>query len=86
MIVEAMEFGVSVVSTDCPFDPAEILDNGRYGRLVPVGDATALAAAIQASLLESHDHEAQRRHVQDFAVTKIADQYLAYFRSMGAQI
>lgn len=86
VILEALECGVPVVSTDCPSGPAEILANGRYGRLVPVGDATALASAMQASLLESHDHEALRRRAQDFAVPKIADQYLAYFRSLGAQI
>jgi glycosyltransferase involved in cell wall biosynthesis len=86
VIVEALECGVPAVSTDCPSGPAEILANGRYGRLVPVGDATALAAAIQASLLEAHDHEALRRRAQDFAVPKIAEQYLAYFRSKGAQI
>jgi len=86
VIVEALECGVPVVSTDCPSGPAEILENGRYGRLVPVGDAQALTGAIQASLLESHDHEALRRRAQDFAVPRIADQYLAYFRSKGAQI
>jgi glycosyltransferase involved in cell wall biosynthesis len=86
VIVEALECGVPVVSTDCLSGPAEILANGRYGRLVPVGDATALAAAIQASLLESHDQDALRRRAQDFAVPRIADQYLAYFRSMGAQV
>lgn len=86
VIVEALECGMPVVSTDCPSGPAEILANGRYGQLVPVGDATALAAAIQASLLEAHDHEALRRRAQDFAVPKIAEQYLAYFRSKGAQI
>lgn len=86
VIVEALECGVPVVSTDCPSGPAEILENGRYGKLVPVGDAPALAAAMQASLLESHDPEALRRRAQDFAVNRIADQYLAYFRSSGAQI
>ena len=74
------------MSTDCLSGPAEILDNGRYGRLVPVGDVNALAAAMQVSLLNSHDHEALRRRAQDFAVSRIADQYLAYFRSMGAQV
>lgn len=86
VIVEALECGVPVVSTDCHSGPAEILANGRYGRLVPVSDATALAAAIQASLLESHDQDALRCRAQDFAVPRIADQYLAYFRSMGAQV
>jgi len=86
VMIEALECGVPVVSTDCPSGPAEILENGRYGRLVPVGDASALAGAIQASLLESHDREFLRRRAQDFAVPRIADQYLAYFRSKGAQI
>jgi glycosyltransferase involved in cell wall biosynthesis len=85
VIVEALECGVPVVSTDCPNGPAEILENGRYGRLVPVGDATALAAAMQASLTESHDYEALRRRAQDFAVPKIAHQYLEYFRSFCIQ-
>lgn len=86
VMIEALQFGVPVVSTDCLSGPNEILDNGRYGRLVPVGDATALATAMQASLLESHDHDALRRRAQDFSVPRIADQYLAYFRSMGAQL
>jgi glycosyltransferase involved in cell wall biosynthesis len=86
VMIEALECGVPVVSTDCPSGPAEILENGLYGRLVPVGDVTALAAAIQASLLEPHDHDALRRRAQDFAVPRIAVQYLAYFRSVGAKV
>jgi len=86
VLVEALDFGVPVVSTDCRSGPAEILDNGSYGRLVPVGDASALAAAIQASLEETHDQEALRSRAKDFSVPRISDQYLAYFRSMGAQI
>ncbi|HUN50642.1 MAG TPA: glycosyltransferase, partial [Candidatus Sulfotelmatobacter sp.] len=34
-LVEALACGTPVVSTSCPFGPAEILDNGRFGRLVP---------------------------------------------------
>jgi len=47
VLVEALCLGVPVISTDCPHGPAEILDAGRYGLLVPVGDAAALAEAVR---------------------------------------
>lgn len=48
-IIEALGCGTPVVSTDCPYGPREILQNGRYGTLVPVGDAVALASAIETA-------------------------------------
>jgi glycosyltransferase involved in cell wall biosynthesis len=49
-LAEALSLGVPVVATDCPYGPAEILDHGRYGRLVPPADSRALAEAILATL------------------------------------
>ena len=50
VLVEAMACGCPVVSTDCPSGPSEILEDGRYGALVPVADPEKLGTAIAATL------------------------------------
>lgn len=76
VMAEALDHGVPVVSTDCPSGPREILQDGKYGTLVPVGDIEALARAMQESLNSTHDHAALKARARDFAVDTIADQYL----------
>ncbi len=53
VIVEALGCGTPVLSTDCPFGPAEILENDRWGKLVPVEDADALANGMREILTDS---------------------------------
>ena len=57
VLIEALACRTPVVSTDCPSGPREILDGGRFGRLVPVGDSLAMADAIEACL---HDPASSR--------------------------
>lgn len=76
VIVEALAVGTPVVSTDCKSGPAEILENGKYGKLVPVGDSAALATAIAESLSEPFDPEALKARAKDFSPEIIAKQYL----------
>lgn len=47
VIVEAMNVGLPVVSTNCPVGPSELLDDGRYGQLVPLNDEKEMALAIE---------------------------------------
>ena len=55
VITEALLCGCPVVATDCPSGPAELLDGGRYGTLVPVADPEALATAVTEVLARPHD-------------------------------
>ena len=82
VIVEALECGIPVVSTDCPSGPSEILEDGRFGRLVPIQNPVALADAIARSLSEPINREKLVNRAKDFSVDRIADQYLHYF-SLG---
>lgn len=76
VLIEALSFGLPVVSTDCPSGPAEILENGRWGRLTPVGDAQALARAMDESLSTPVDREALKRRAADFSPEIAARKYL----------
>jgi glycosyltransferase involved in cell wall biosynthesis len=76
VIVEALACGLPVVSTDCPYGPAEILAGGRYGILTPVGDADALARAILEALDSPHDPDALKQRVAEFALERVAEKYL----------
>jgi glycosyltransferase involved in cell wall biosynthesis len=49
-LIQALACGAPLVATDCPSGPREVLDGGRWGALVPVGDRVALADAIAAQL------------------------------------
>jgi glycosyltransferase involved in cell wall biosynthesis len=50
VLIEALAAGTRVVSTDCPSGPREILQEGRLGALVPVGDAAGLSQAMMEEL------------------------------------
>lgn len=75
VLVEALGTGISVVSTNCLSGPAEILNKGEFGTLVPVNDVNAMAHAIMIKLETPDEKEKNKVRASDFSISKIADQY-----------
>jgi glycosyltransferase involved in cell wall biosynthesis len=76
VIVEALACGCPVVSTDCPNGPSEILGDGAYGPLVPVGDDAAMADAILAILESSTESGRLQARAAEFSAERAVDDYL----------
>ena len=84
VLIEAMACGCPVIATNCPSGPQEILADGQYGTLVPVGDATALAEAMIRALAESPTPELFKRRSQYFAVKRSVTEYLQLIEKVCA--
>ena len=79
VLIQAMACGARVVSTDCPSGPREILEDGRWGALVPVGDAEALALAMEAALDDASPPDVRAR-AAEFTVDRAVT---GYARALG---
>ncbi len=75
-LVEAMACGCPVVSTDCPSGPSEILDGGKYGSLVPVGNHIAMAEAMERTLADPPPADTVRARAAAFSVDATVEGYL----------
>jgi glycosyltransferase involved in cell wall biosynthesis len=76
VLVEALAVGCPVVSTDCPSGPREILEDGAFGPLVPVGNAEALAEAIEAVLDRPPERSALVKRAEAFSIERGVERYL----------
>src|SRR5262249_61265792 len=76
VLVGALAVGCPVVSTDCPSGPREILDDGAFGPLVPVGDDAALAAAIESVLDRPPERRRLLQRADAFSLERGVDRYL----------
>lgn len=82
VVVEALACGVNVVSTDCPSGPSEILDDGRYGILVPMKDPAKMASAIGESFSKEPDRAKLIERAREFEVSKVCDKYNSVFKEL----
>lgn len=79
VIIESLACGTAVVATDCPHGPSEILENGKYGKLVPTGSAVAIGRAITETLEDRNrsDKSALRQRGLEFRASLAAKKYLS---------
>ena len=83
VLVEGLASGLRIVATNCPSGPEEILDGGRYGCLVPVGDAEAMANGIVQSVLTPPDREAFQKRA---AVVSVQTAVALYAKLLNIRV
>lgn len=76
-LIEALALGTPVVATDCPSGPREVLEGGRFGSLVPVGDHRALSQAMAQLLNSPPPREALLQAANPFHLENSVSCYLA---------
>lgn len=64
VLLEAMACGVPIISTNSSYGPAEVLDNGKYGILVPVGDSGAMSKAISSILVNKREYRLYKNRIK----------------------
>ena len=75
VLIEAMALGIPVVSTNCKSGPEEILNQGEFGNLVPVGDSDAMSQSITAVLNGEHP-VVHKAWLKQFGIQGSVEQYL----------
>ncbi len=85
VLIEALFCGCSIVSTDCPYGPREILENGKYGTLVPSDDEGTLAEAIRQMLEQPLPESLQKQRAARFTMNRIGPEYVNLFESLYEQ-
>lgn len=84
VVAEALDHGLPVVATATD-GPSEILEHGRFGAVVPIGDAAAIAQAIDEALAAPGDPAPRLAHAAAFAVDRATDAYLAMAEAVIAE-
>ena len=78
-MVEALAAGCPVISTDCESGPKEILENGKYGKLVSAGNDKEMINAIEQARTGDNPVYDSKLAIQRFTFHNIGNQYLNFF-------
>jgi len=76
VVVEALAFGLTIVSVDCPTGPQEILKGGEFGTLVEGRNPKVFSKALDHALDNLADPEHQTLRPKDFHIDKITQKYM----------
>ncbi len=79
VLKEGLSLGVPVVSTDCPSGPREILQDGKYGRLVPIQDPESMSVAIEETLQSPPNRDFLKSAIQKYTVSNATQEYIRVF-------
>ncbi|MDD5130141.1 MAG: glycosyltransferase [Candidatus Omnitrophica bacterium] len=85
VVIEALAMGIPIISTDCPYGPREILENGKYGILVPVANSISLSDAIMNVLKKGGIKYDPAQAVKRFESTISANQYFDLIRRLTSE-
>lgn len=85
VLIQAMACGCPVVSTDSPGGSADILQQGKHGELVTIGDKEDMARGILAQLDTPTPREQLLSRAEDFSVECAVDNYLALLDSVAGE-
>lgn len=87
VLVEALAFGLPIISTYCNYGPAEILADGKYGLLVDVDDYRGMGGAIKSVLTQNpFDPELQILRAREFSEERIGEAYYQMICEISKQV
>ena len=75
VLIEALAQGCQVVSTDCPTGPRELLENGKFGSLVGIGDIEGMSDALKSAMETTRTYDGLALHLSQYTFDKSADEY-----------
>ncbi|MAD57053.1 MAG: hypothetical protein CMK44_00590 [Porticoccus sp.] len=81
VLVEALSFGLKIISTNCQNGPSEILSNGKYGILVPIKNPQKITEAIYNIQNKKFDPKFLKLRSEDFQIDLITNKYLNIMQS-----
>ena len=86
VLAEGLALGLPIVAVDCPSGPAEVLEQGRFGRLVEA-DATRIASSLKETLLtreEVEEHQGRVRRAEAFSLENQMPRWMELLRTAQA--